>query len=218
MVRQLSDDWRETVRPVQGLLDQANRMDIGYEMAQNGQMLAGSQAILISFNKMLDPTSVVRESEYARSATGQSALETMRGFVDKLKEGGAGSVLSVSGFRALLPSLVPPNTPMAQVSQPQGGGPQGDPVAPVAEALAQALMPQGPAAPGPGVSDVVPITQAEPPGAYDNFDAGAAQYDRMAPDVLQAKVSEMAASPDNFSLEELMAAKRAFDRAFGGQR
>lgn len=93
MVRQLSDDWRETVRPVQGLLDQANRMDIGYEMAQNGQMLAGSQAILISFNKMLDPTSVVRESEYARSATGQSALETMRGFVDKLKEGGAGVTL-----------------------------------------------------------------------------------------------------------------------------
>ena len=53
-------------------------------------MLAGSQAILISFNKLLDPTSVVRESEYARSATGQSALETMKGYADKLARGGAG--------------------------------------------------------------------------------------------------------------------------------
>ena len=57
-------------------------------------MLAGSQAILISFNKFLDPTSVVRESEYACSATGQSALETLRGFVDKLSRGGAGVTLS----------------------------------------------------------------------------------------------------------------------------
>ena len=93
MVRQLSDDWQKTVRPMQGLLDQSDRMNIGLQMAQAGDMLAGSQAILISFNKLLDPTSVVRESEYARSATGQSALETMRGFVDKLSKGGAGVTL-----------------------------------------------------------------------------------------------------------------------------
>ena len=93
MTRQLSDDWMKTVRPVQSLLAQADRMDIGFEMAQNGELLAGSQAILIAFNKMLDPSSVVRESEYARSATGQSALETMRGFVDKLAAGGAGVTL-----------------------------------------------------------------------------------------------------------------------------
>ena len=93
MVRQLSDDWQKTVRPMQGLLDQSDRMSIGLKMAQGGDMLAGSQAILISFNKLLDPTSVVRESEYARSATGQSALETMRGFVDKLSQGGAGVTL-----------------------------------------------------------------------------------------------------------------------------
>ena len=93
MVRQLSDDWQKTVLPMQGLLDQSDRMDIGLQMARGGDMLAGSQAILISFNKLLDPTSVVRESEYARSASGQSALETMRGFVDKLTQGGAGVTL-----------------------------------------------------------------------------------------------------------------------------
>ena len=93
MVRQLSDDWQKTVRPMQGLLDQSERMSIGLRMAQRGDLLAGSQAILISFNKLLDPTSVVRESEYARSATGQSAIETLKGYADKLKKGGAGVVL-----------------------------------------------------------------------------------------------------------------------------
>ena len=94
MVRQLSDDWQKTVRPMQSLLDQSDRMDIGLRMAQGGDMLAGSQAILISFNKLLDPTSVVRESDYARFASGQSALETLRGFVDKLSKGGAGVTLA----------------------------------------------------------------------------------------------------------------------------
>ena len=94
MVRQLSDDWQKSVKPMQGLLDQADRMDIGLRMAQSGDMLAGSQAILISFNKSLDPTSVVREREYARSATGQSALETLKGYADKLAQGGAGVTLS----------------------------------------------------------------------------------------------------------------------------
>ena len=93
MVRQLSSDWRETTKPMQVLLDQSDRMNIGLKMAQAGKMLAGSQAILISFNKLLDPTSVVRESEYARSATGQSAIETMRGYADKLSKGGAGVTL-----------------------------------------------------------------------------------------------------------------------------
>ena len=94
MVRSLSDDWQKVARPMQGLLDQSDRMEIGLRMAQGGDMLAGSQAILISFNKLLDPTSVVRESEYARSASGQSALETLRGFVDKLSKGGAGVTLA----------------------------------------------------------------------------------------------------------------------------
>ena len=94
MVRQLSDDWQKTVRPMQSLLDQSDRMDIGLRMAQGGDMLAGSQAILISFNKLLGPNSIVRESEYARVASGQSALETLRGFVDKLSKGGAGVTLA----------------------------------------------------------------------------------------------------------------------------
>ena len=93
MARQLSDDWRKTTAPMQSILDSSDRMQIGLDMARAGDMLAGSQAILISFNKLLDPTSVVRESEYARSATGQSAIETLKGYADKLARGGAGVTL-----------------------------------------------------------------------------------------------------------------------------
>ena len=180
MVRQLSDDWRETTKPMQGLLDQADRMSIGLRMAQGGQMLAGSQAILISFNKLLDPTSVVRESEYARSATGQSALETMRGYVDKLKAGGAGVTLrelqSYKEFgeqvvqKALESSVGPERRRIERLVEFAGVDPEliftgrfasgGEPQAAqglpqaAAPALAQAAPPQAQAASSPGFAEL----------------------------------------------------------------
>lgn len=51
---------------------------------------AASQGILITFNKLLDPNSVVRESEYARSAEGLSLLGRIEGKYEQLKTGGAG--------------------------------------------------------------------------------------------------------------------------------
>jgi hypothetical protein len=51
---------------------------------------AADQALVISFNKMLDPQSVVRESEYARTPQGQSALATLQGYVEKVQQGGVG--------------------------------------------------------------------------------------------------------------------------------
>ena len=92
---------------MQGLLESRDRMDIGLAQARAGEMLSGSQAILITFNKMLDPTSVVRESEYARSATGQSALETLKGYTDKILKGGAGVTLSeLESYKRFADSVV----------------------------------------------------------------------------------------------------------------
>lgn len=51
---------------------------------------APSQAVLVTFQKLLDPTSVVRESEYARSGDGQSISQRMQGTYEKLLRGGAG--------------------------------------------------------------------------------------------------------------------------------
>lgn len=51
---------------------------------------AADQALVISFNKMLDPGSVVREGEFARSTEGQSLINQWKGKVEKLEQGGVG--------------------------------------------------------------------------------------------------------------------------------
>ena len=173
MVRDLSSDWQKTVRPMQGLLDSSDRMNIGFEMAKAGDMLAGRQSILISFNKLLDPGSVVRESEYARSATGQSALETLKGYADKLAQGGAGVTLkeleSYKRFgeevvkKALESTVGPERKRISRLVEYAGVDPEliftgrFAPEAPqarpqAAPALAQAAPPQTQAASSPGFS------------------------------------------------------------------
>lgn len=51
---------------------------------------AVSQAILVTFQKVLDPESVVRESEYARSPSGQSMIANLEGRFRRIQEGGPG--------------------------------------------------------------------------------------------------------------------------------
>jgi hypothetical protein len=63
---------------------------------------AASQAILVTFQKILDPDSVVRESEYARSAQGVGLIDRIRGEWMRMTEGGAGvPVNELEGFVAL---------------------------------------------------------------------------------------------------------------------
>ena len=50
----------------------------------------GDQALVVLYNKMLDPDSVVRESEYARTPQGLSAMSRMQAFAEKVAVGGAG--------------------------------------------------------------------------------------------------------------------------------
>jgi len=60
---------------------------------------AASQAILVTFQKILDPDSVVRESEYARSAEGQSLRHQIAGKYEQLIQGGAGvPIEELEGF------------------------------------------------------------------------------------------------------------------------
>lgn len=60
------------------------------ESKKDGSKVAVDQALITILNKMLDPASVVRESEYARTQADMSFLNRIRGKFDKLKEGGAG--------------------------------------------------------------------------------------------------------------------------------
>lgn len=50
----------------------------------------GDQAVITLYNKILDPLSVVRESEYARTPEGQSLLNRIAGFAQKVEAGGSG--------------------------------------------------------------------------------------------------------------------------------
>ena len=89
----LADEWQEATKPVRDLMRQRDLMGIGLEAAAKGNMVAGSQAVLVTFQKILDPTSVVRESEYARSSSGLALIERVKGEFEKLKKGGAGLTL-----------------------------------------------------------------------------------------------------------------------------
>ena len=89
-INRLQKDWTTATQNHRELTRQAANMKLGLDAAKAGDMAAGSQAVLVTFQKILDPTSVVRESEYARSAAGQSAMNQIQGFYERLATGGAG--------------------------------------------------------------------------------------------------------------------------------
>ncbi len=64
--------------------------EITGEMLDPDTLIAVDQALITIFNKMLDPTSVVRESEYARTPQDQGVMSRLKGKWGKIKEGGAG--------------------------------------------------------------------------------------------------------------------------------
>ncbi len=50
--------------------------------------IASDQALGVLFQKLLDPTSVVRESEYARTPEGAGIINRMKSYLPKLEKGG----------------------------------------------------------------------------------------------------------------------------------
>jgi hypothetical protein len=70
------------------------RMDILLEAQKEaqttGNFIAVDQAIITTFNKITDPDSVVRESEYARTQSDQSLLNRLKGTVKAWAAGGPG--------------------------------------------------------------------------------------------------------------------------------
>jgi hypothetical protein len=88
--RSLRNDFVRETSAAREVQNQFRLMQSALEAARRGDMAAGSQGVLVTFQKILDPTSVVRESEYARSASGQSLLSRIEGAAQKLAQGGAG--------------------------------------------------------------------------------------------------------------------------------
>lgn len=86
----LAQDWSTANKAAQTMEQQYALMQTGLKRFREGDKNGGSQAVLVTFQKILDPTSVVRESEYARSSAGISLLGRIQGFADRLSAGGAG--------------------------------------------------------------------------------------------------------------------------------
>lgn len=90
LIDQQAKNWITATKPAVELDRQVKLLDAGLAAARRGDMAQGAQAILVTFQKILDPPSVVRESEFMRSAAGQSLINRVKGYVEQLKIGGAG--------------------------------------------------------------------------------------------------------------------------------
>lgn len=90
LLMNLQDDWRKADAPVKEMGRQLTMMETGLERFKAGDKNGGSQAIIATFNKLLDPTSVTMVSEYNRTPQGLGLLHRLEGAFEKLKAGGAG--------------------------------------------------------------------------------------------------------------------------------
>ncbi len=87
----LQKEWQDVSKVSRLLQSSLSTMQAGIEAVDRGDANAGGQAVLVTYQKMLDPISVVRESEYLRSAVGEPLLQRFQGAYERLFEtGGAG--------------------------------------------------------------------------------------------------------------------------------
>lgn len=85
----LRDDWLKVSTPLDAVRRQLGVLAAAEQAINRGDTPAGSEAIIVTFEKMLDSLSVVRESEYLRPAFNQSLYEQVAGYIARLREGGA---------------------------------------------------------------------------------------------------------------------------------
>jgi hypothetical protein len=77
------------------IMPKINSMERAYkESFKTNNFVAVDQALVTLYNKLTDPSSVVRESEYARTAMNEPLLNQIQGKVSKVLYGGAGLTTS----------------------------------------------------------------------------------------------------------------------------
>lgn len=78
----------------QVLKGSSRKIDVALKDALRSKGLRGKaiadQALIVMFNKIIDPNSVVRESEFARTPQGLSAINRIKGFAEKVAQGSVG--------------------------------------------------------------------------------------------------------------------------------
>lgn len=87
----LGKQYSTLTKDVRSVQQHVNVIDAAMaEVAKGGSLNAPAQAIISSFNKITDPASVVRESEYARTPEGQALIDQWKGKIDQVSRGGPG--------------------------------------------------------------------------------------------------------------------------------
>lgn len=84
---------RPEVQDYQLVRTNINAMDSlykGLKGGNTGNRVALDQGLITMYNKLTDPNSVVRESEYARTPENLPFINRLSGAIDKVKAGGAG--------------------------------------------------------------------------------------------------------------------------------
>jgi len=91
---QLRGEFDKATKDFNQIVGQLGKIDSAMAQVKKigdmGSKQFADQALIVTFNRILDPQSVVRESEYARTPEGMSALTRIQGYAEKLKQGGAG--------------------------------------------------------------------------------------------------------------------------------
>lgn len=80
----------QIIREQVGVMDDLIKSIKVDDNTKDSNALALDQALITTFNKITDPTSVVRESEYERTPSNLSLANRFTGAFEKLKKGGAG--------------------------------------------------------------------------------------------------------------------------------
>lgn len=65
-----------------------NYMNNAMALNKSGNRIASDQMLINGLNKLLDPQSVVRESEYARTPEGAATLNKLQGYTERIASGG----------------------------------------------------------------------------------------------------------------------------------
>jgi hypothetical protein len=94
VITKLARDWSAATKPAQELDRQVSIMREGIKASRAGNLAAGGQAVLVTFQKILDPNSVVRESEFDRSREGLSLMQRAQAATERLTRGGPGVPLA----------------------------------------------------------------------------------------------------------------------------
>ena len=83
----LQEDWRKAEAHEKEMGRQMGLMETGLKRF-DADPVGSVEAIRVTFEKIIDPNSVVREGEYTRQGYGLSAMKRLEGFYQQMVEGG----------------------------------------------------------------------------------------------------------------------------------